>query len=506
MMIRDLPPLLLTGALAALVFAAPLPFGGVTPEARFALQLGAAGVLALAALCRHAAAAAVAVRGPAVALLLVAAWGAVQSLPLPRGVVAALSPQRVALADDAARLLEQRTPERLPLSLAPDASRRNAAWWAAVAAAFSAAAVAGRLRGHRRALAVALLAAAVFEVLYGTRRWSSGAGQIWGVTVPGGGARLRGTFVNPDHLALFLELALAVAAAWIWWAAHRGRRAGSLESRILLLVPPVLAWLALFAAIAFTGSRGGLLAAVLATVAQGVVAALPRRRWGLAPAGVGLAVLGIGAVAAIGLQQGLGRWLATSPYELTWNSRRVAYASTVELWQRFPWTGTGMASFRDAFPTVQPAEIPGGWWHAHNDWLEALATLGLPGALLLLGGLAALVTRLFRVLAGDNRAEDRAAALAAYGALAAVAVHSALDFGLTLPANALALAVLAGAAAAAPVVSAGERPRTRQPRPASEPAAPPPPPADRAAAPAAPEPPPPAAPAPRRRRRRQPGR
>ena len=506
MMIRDLPPLLLTGVLAVLVFAAPLPFGGVTPEARAARQLGAAGALAVAALCRHAGAAAAVVRWPALALLLVAAWGALQSLPLPRPAVAALSPQRVELADGAAAVLEQPPPERIPLSVAPDLSRRNASWWAAVAAAFAAAAVAGRHRGHRRVLAAALLAAAVFEVLYGTRRWGSGAAQIWGVTVPGGGARLRGTFVNPDHLALYLELTLALAAAWIWWAAHRGRRAASLESRILLLVPPVLVWLALFDAVAFTGSRGGLLAAVLATVAQGVVAALPRRRWGLLPAGVGLAALGLGAVAAIGLQQGLGRWLATSPYELTWNSRRVAYASTVELWQRFPWTGTGMASFRDVFPTVQPAEIPGGWWHAHNDWLEALATLGLPAALLLLGGLAALVLRLFRVLAGDNRAEDRAAALAAYGALAAVAVHSALDFGLTLPANALALAVLTGAAAATPVVSAGERARGGRRQPASAPGAPPPPPADRGAAPETPAPPPPAAPAPRRRRRRKPGR
>ena len=39
--------------------------------------------------------------------------------------------------------------------------------------------------------------------------------------------------------------------------------------------------------------------------------------------------------------------------------------------------------------------------------------------------------------------------LAATAALVAVAIHSALDFGLTLPANAWTLAVLAGAGSAA---------------------------------------------------------
>jgi O-antigen ligase len=501
MMIRDLPSLLLAGVLAVLVVAAPLPFGSVTLEARTWLQLGIALALALAALCRPAKGFA-AVRWPVLALALLAAWGSFQSLPLPRALVATVSPQRVALADGADEVLGRPAADRLALSVAPDLSRRNAVWWAALAAVLGAAAVAGRQRRHRRVLAGALIAVAGFEVLYGTSRWSAGGSSlIWGVAVPGGGQRLRGTFVNPDHLSLFLELSLAVAGAAIWWAARRSRRAGSLEARILLLTPPLLAWLALFAAIAFTGSRAGLLAAVLATIAQGVVAALPQRRWGLAPAGVGLAVLGIAAVAAVGLQQGLGRWLATSPYELTWNSRRVAYASTLELWQRFPWTGTGMASFRDAFPLVQPATIPGGWWHAHNDWLEALATLGLPGAALLLAGLGALVHRLFQVLAVDNRAEDRAAALAAYGALAAVAVHSALDFGLTLPANALALTVLVGAAAAAPLAVSGELAKTRRRRDRPRAELPPPPAAD--AEPPAPDalPPPAARPARRHRRR-----
>lgn len=470
-MIRDVPPLLTLLALSALVLWAPIPFGSVTYDSRALLQAGCGVVLALAMLAGREEAPPRAARLPALALLLVAAWGVLQSLLLPAGIVRVLSPRAAELRVAAARLVGQPVPQRMPLSLAPDLSLRNACWWVAVCVAFFVAAAVARRRNARRALGLVLLVAAGFQVLYGSRRWSTGKAEIWGVTVNATN-RLRGTFVNPDHLALYLELALVIAFAWLWWSLRRGRQPASLERRLMLVAPALLVWLGLFAAIAFTGSRAGLLAALGATAAQGAAAALRKRRWGWAPAGIGLGLLGIGTVAAVGLQEGLGRWLATSGYELTWNSRRVAYAATWELWQRFPWTGTGMASFRDAFPLVQPASIPGGWWHAHNDWLEALATLGVPGALLLLAGLGAAVHRLFQVLAGDNRGEDRAAALAGYGALAAAAVHSALDFGLTIPANALALAVLVGAAVGAPVVTSREAPpRRRRSRRAAERAA-----------------------------------
>jgi hypothetical protein len=468
-----------------------MPYASVTYDARAGLQTGCALALLLAAASRREGPLGRGGRAPAVALLLVGAWGAAQSLELPAAVVRVLSPRAAALRETAAALLSHPAPRRMPLSLAPDLSLRNALWWVALAAALFTAAVVGRRRLSRRVLGLALLLAATFEVLYGSRRWSTDASSIWGRTVPGGSGRLRGTYINPDHLALLLELALVVAFAWLWWSVRRARGEMALERRLLLVGPALTVWLGLFATVAFTGSRAGLLAALGATVAQGAAAALRKRRWRLAPAGLGLGLLGIGAVAAIGLQQGLGRWLSTSPYELTWNSRREAYAATWEIWRRFPWTGTGMASFRDAFPLVQPSSIPGGWWHAHNDWLESIATLGAPGALLLLWGLLASMQRFFLVLAGDNRSEDRAAALAGYGALVAAAIHSMLDFGLTIPANALSLAIVVGAAAGAPIeISSETTPRRRRNRRGAAVA---PPAADDAGA-ADPAPPAPAAP------------
>jgi O-antigen ligase len=154
-------------------------------------------------------------------------------------------------------------------------------------------------------------------------------------------------------------------------------------------------------------------------------------------------------VAAVGLQEGFGRLAETSVYEVTWNARRQVYAATWDLWQGFPGLGTGLGAFRDSLALTQPADLPGTWWHAHSDWLELLATVGLLGAAAFLLGLVPLVIRLARGWTADRRSEDRAAILAALGALVSLAIHESIDFGLTMPATAITLAALVGAAAMA---------------------------------------------------------
>jgi O-antigen ligase len=202
----------------------------------------------------------------------------------------------------------------------------------------------------------------------------------------------------------------------------------------------------LFVALTFTGSRAGLLGGACGALATALALAARRRRLELGSLGLVAPLVGLIAVVAIGTQAGFGRWLATSAYELSWSSRLEVYRATVELWQRFPLTGTGLASFREAFPLVQPAGLAGTWWHAHNDLLELLATTGLVGALLVAAGAAGLLVAMLDRLREAGSSEEAAAVAAALGALAAVAVHSWFDFGLTMPANAAALVIVCGAA------------------------------------------------------------
>lgn len=452
--------LALASFLAVFLLAAPLPFGGVTPWAEALLRGAAFLALTLAALALDHPGALKPALVPAGALAAVALFGLLQAAPLPAGLVAALSPDHASLERQAAELTEGaslgETPEGRPsppsrLTLAATATRSAALGWAAAAAAFLAAAVVGRRRERRRWLAFAVLAGGLFQVFFGARDWFARSSTLWGVELHATAVRLRGTFVNPNHLALYLEMALPIAFAWGWWSVRRAADQPQIERRLLLVGPPALLWLTLFAGLSFTGSRAGLLAAMAAVTAQGVLVARVRKRWWVAPLGALAALAGLLVVASVGLREGLGRLLSTSVFDVSWGARAREYAAVLDLWGRFPVTGSGLGTFRDAFPLTQPAGLGGAYWHPHSDLLEVLATAGLAGAALLAVGGVALVRRLATVLARGGRSEDRAAALAALGVLAGLALHALMDFGLTMPGNALTLAVLLGSVVTARV-------------------------------------------------------
>ncbi len=433
---------LVAGALALLLIWAPIPFGSVTPIAEATLSIAVFLIFALSLAGAEAPGALRRSVWPIGALVGIGFWGTLQALPWPRAFARLVSPEHVRLFDSARQLLGLPSGS-VPLSLSAGESLRTALAFAVAAAAFLAAAACGRDRRHRRLLAFGLVASAIFQVLYGARRWFAHSNEIWGREVPGTSERLRGTFVNPNHLAFFLGLALPAVFAWGWWSFRRAREEIQIERRVLLLAPPIIVWLLLFSGLAFTGSRAGMLASLIAVVAQGALLAAgeKKRRW--IAAGALAAATGLIVVAAIGRQEGLGRLIGLSSGA---GARIEAWRATLELIRRFPFAGSGLGSFREAFPLVQPASLPGTWRHAHSDLLELLATAGVIGAVL--GGIALvrLVPRLLSVFHRGRRSEDRAAALAAFGALCAAGLHELVDFSLTLPANSLAAAVLFGAA------------------------------------------------------------
>ena len=301
-----------------------------------------------------------------------------------------------------------------------------------------------------------MLAVAVFEIVYGSDNWFAQRETIWGVTVGGDPTRLRGTFVNPDHLAFFLTPACAGGFAWLWWSVRQVLRRGAVARRLFFAMLPSLLFLLLFVGLAFTRSRGGLAAMILALSAQSLLLAFHYRRWQVGMLAGGTLALGVAGIALFNLQQGLGRLMATSAYEVTWSSRRVVYEASWELWSRFPVTGTGLGTFRQAFPLVQPVDLDLTWLHAHSDVLELLVTTGVVGPVLLGFGLVALYRRLWTVFQQGRRSEDRAIGLGALGAVTGALIHSLVDFGMTIPANAFSLAVFVGLACG---TAAGRRSR-----------------------------------------------
>jgi O-antigen ligase len=80
--------------------------------------------------------------------------------------------------------------------------------------------------------------------------------------------------------------------------------------------------------------------------------------------------------------------------------------------------------------------------HAHNDYLEALAELGLLGTALLLGLIVLLAVRASLAWRERRSPEAKGIALGGIVSLAGAGVHAVTDFNLHIPANAVLFAVV----------------------------------------------------------------
>ena len=445
----DATGLLLLLALAA---TAPFPLGGVQPGGAFRIELMA-----------FLAAAAAALRSghhrplPRPALLAAACLagigllGLFQLLPLPAGLLGAVSPASAEVYSGAASVLAASGGGAAPaarISIAPTETRSVALLAAAFAAAFLAAASLLGSRNRRRAFAATLLASMALQ-----------AGQA--VTREQETGRVSGAFFNPDHFAGYLGIGLSVAfGAMVVALAGRPRQRGPvhstwLEQRIAAGAVGVLLWAFFASALALTHSRGGMLAAAATTLflAGLALGARAHRDEGVRSAhratlAAGLALGVLFVVAALGSRP-LLRFLATDPRDLGADTRVLVWTHALEAWKSYPVFGSGLGTFREAFRVVQPRELVGVVEAAHGDFLQLLVTGGLIGALL---GVACWVVLAHDLLGGvvlRIRHEEGAFALAGLGALVSIALHGLVEFNLSIPATAATLALVAGAAVAA---------------------------------------------------------
>lgn len=418
--------------------AAPLPFGGAPPFvasllAAFALGLGSFLLL----WSRRSLPSSLAfASGPLFALALL---GLVQaSFPKPPARIEPISPA-------AANPGEESSFWR-PGSVAPGASRSAAADWAGAGAILLAGGVVGGSRRGRRVLALAGIFAAIVQVALGWTSILSGAHSLWGQELPHFGLRLRGTFVNPNHLALFLGLAWGLSLALL---AHRLRRRASPHPRPAdspwLLATSVVAPPFFLAALLATQSRGAIvaIAAVAGTWLLLYGGEIGRRaRLALS---IGTAVVALTVFLSAGSTP-LERFFGPRSEGLSTGGRGEALRVGLDIWRSSPIWGAGLGSFEVAFSRFQPADLGGRWRHAHNDTIELLATTGVVGLALLAAGGVFTFRKLLRGFRRARGLEERDACAAALLASVYALVHGLFDFGLTLPANAWFLAALLGAA------------------------------------------------------------
>jgi len=335
-------------------------------------------------------------------------------------------------------------------------------------------------RRRLRALAYAVIAVGAASACFAVARLAA-QGEARGFVLPllGPGAGF-GQFINKNHFALLMEMALGPALGLIFGGAVRRPRL-PLAGALALIIG---------VALVLSNSRGGIFGmlcqmlfvaamSMLTTGRRAAVAGAPHERGagrGVKPR-LALAAL---AAAAVPLLVGAVAWVGNDPVasnlglaasdftaqggDININRRDMWLAA----WRSFaahPALGSGLGGFW--LDVTEHHDAPGTYVprQAHNDYLELLAGGGVVGGALGAWFIYAFVRRARSVWRGADR-ERRALSLGGAAGLVAVAAHAALDFGLHVTANSLvcvALVVLAVARVKADDTPRGRRRRRRSP-------------------------------------------
>lgn len=146
-------------------------------------------------------------------------------------------------------------------------------------------------------------------------------------------------------------------------------------------------------------------------------------------AGLGAAVMGL-SNANTGPVERFAN-IAASPTEAVF-SRTAIWQGTIDMIKDAPILGRGYGVFPLAYPQYRlPADQGSGGMRAHNDVLQILAELGLPGVLLILLlflGFCKIGWRLFK-----EKDDKDTASPGLYAAIAAIAAHSLVSFNFYVP-------------------------------------------------------------------------
>jgi O-antigen ligase len=431
---------ILEAGLCALIVLAPLPFGSVPPAGRLMLELLALALTAIWIFAATRGTVALPPRSARVALIGLLVIAALQAIPLGATAVSVLSPRAAALHGGLDPVPDP------TLSMAPDATASALRTGAALVGILFVATSVVAARGARR-LAVAALAVAAFQGLYGLLVLASGHDRIWSVPKIAYLDSATGTFVNHNHFAGFLAATLPLGVGVTIALARRAQRGARAKGGLIAALGPDGSKALLFGLGALTGVAGLLLSFSRAGTALGLVAIAgtaavvlrgrPLRRFAAIAIVVVIAAI---PLVDIGADRLFARFaIAGDDYRGSGGRLDVA-RDTLRMIAAFPAAGCGFGAFTWTYPAFSSPQVRLHYTHAHNDLLQLGAEGGLASIALLAVVLAAVARSGARALRVGS---DPVVTGAAFG-LGALLVHGLVDFNFHIPANAAIAAMLAG--------------------------------------------------------------
>lgn len=272
-------------------------------------------------------------------------------------------------------------------------------------------------------LSAGLVIVGVLEAAYGLFQVGSGQEAVLWKSKESYVGFVTGTYFNRNHLAGLLELSLGMHWGLWLWCLHKRKLWAAGFLGVLFLVSAI--------GLLKTGSRMGVASLAVSLVFFTPLLVKEKKSAVL----FSFLLLMIGGI-AFWLGGGVleTRFVELSENLNSWRGRLSVWRDTLVLLGDYPWWGVGLGNFSWVFPSYQSSELILGWSHAHNDYLELAAELGLPFFTVLILSFSGLwvgcVRRLFSF--------ESSMTPVAGGALISVtslSVHNLLDFNWAIPAN-----------------------------------------------------------------------
>ena len=355
------------------------------------------------------------------------AWTALQTVPLPRALVAMIAPATADVWARALAPLREDGPTWISLSLDPNAGRLQVLRGVTYLAVFL-----GALQVARRQEGVAFLERAVVASTTATAAAALlhpalGARKVFGIYAPKESYSYMvdhiGPLLNMNHLAGYANIGVLVA-----WGSVLSRK-GSIPRPLALVIVALLG-----ATSVWSMSRGGTATMLLGMVVV-VVLALGARRarqpGSLPQVGFGVAAIAGAAVVLLSLFDD------TRSKFLHGNLSKLELArDAASLWRSFGLFGVGRGAFESVFPSVRTDTEYFVYTHPENIVMQWTTEWGLPIGLV---GLGVVVWALRpRTLLARSRPP-----IGAWAALLAVGLQNLVDFSSEIPGVMFALATCA---------------------------------------------------------------
>jgi O-antigen ligase len=291
---------------------------------------------------------------------------------------------------------------------------------------------------HWRGFLWFLMTLGFFVSVFGILQHLTFNGKLYWFRVMRYGGVPFGPYVNRNHFAGFAEILIPVALVPL--VLGKVRRERLFLVGLFALVPIV--------ALLLSASRGGIASFAVQLVILFSLLLVRRLQSRYMLIGGVLVLCAILAVSWIGVQQVLNRFSDYQALDVSMGKRGSMTHDTWRIFLDHPLTGTGLGTLQMVFPPYESLYDAKVVNHAHNDYVEALAETGVPGALCCLWFLAVLFIESVKGLKDLGGSFGAALNLSGLVGCCGLLVHSLVDFNLHIPANALLFFVSAHLATA----------------------------------------------------------